>query len=58
MIPILQKAHRVEIPASITAVNFYRHMGYTFKMGMRRWMINSFIDWKVSTAAVALFCMS
>lgn len=28
-----RQAERVEIPASITAVNFYRHMGYTFKKG-------------------------
>ncbi|MGV7682682.1 GNAT family N-acetyltransferase, partial [Mycobacterium kansasii] len=28
-----QQAERVEIPASITAVDFYRHMGYAFKKG-------------------------
>lgn len=44
--PYFKKAHRVEIPASITAVNFYRHMGYAFKNGVQWWMINSFIDWK------------
>ena len=30
---IIHTLERVEIPASITAVNFYRHMGYTFKKG-------------------------
>lgn len=28
------KAKRIEIPASITAVNFYRKMGYDFKNGI------------------------
>lgn len=28
------RAERIEIPASITALNFYRKMGYTFKNGM------------------------
>ena len=28
-----KQAERVEIPASITAVDFYRHMGYAFKKG-------------------------
>lgn len=28
-----QQAERVEIPASITALGFYQHMGYTFKNG-------------------------
>jgi GNAT superfamily N-acetyltransferase len=28
-----QRAERVEIPASITALGFYQHMGYTFKDG-------------------------
>ncbi|WP_179394071.1 GNAT family N-acetyltransferase [Lacticaseibacillus absianus] len=28
-----KRAQRVEIPASITGVDFYRHMGYDFKRG-------------------------
>ena len=29
------RAKRIEIPASITAVNFYRKMGYDFKNGIK-----------------------
>lgn len=28
-----REANRVEIPASITALSFYQHMGYTLKNG-------------------------
>ncbi|RRK10872.1 N-acetyltransferase [Lactiplantibacillus garii] len=31
--PYFKRAHRIEIPASITAVNFYRRMGYHVKAG-------------------------
>ncbi|MFC0423217.1 GNAT family N-acetyltransferase [Lactiplantibacillus plajomi] len=30
-----RQAERVEIPASITGVEFYRHMGYAFKGGVK-----------------------
>lgn len=30
-----RQAERVEIPASITGVEFYRHMGYAFKNGVK-----------------------
>lgn len=28
------RAERIEIPASLTAVNFYRHLGYDYKNGV------------------------
>ena len=30
------RAKRVEVPASITAVNFYRKLGYDYKNGVDR----------------------
>lgn len=41
-----QQAERVEIPASITAVDFYRHMGYALRRGTKLWTMSSFIVWK------------
>ncbi|WP_125705702.1 GNAT family N-acetyltransferase [Lacticaseibacillus daqingensis] len=32
--PYFKRAERVEIPASITGLAFYRHMGYDFKNGL------------------------
>lgn len=29
-----KRASRIEIPASLTAVNFYRHLGYDYKNGV------------------------
>lgn len=29
-----KRAQRIEIPASLTAVNFYRHLGYDYKNGV------------------------
>ena len=29
-----RRARRIEIPASLTAVNFYRHLGYDYKNGV------------------------
>ena len=29
-----RRAHRIEIPASLTAVQFYRHLGYDYKNGV------------------------
>ena len=29
-----KRAGRIEIPASLTAVNFYRHLGYDYKNGV------------------------
>lgn len=29
-----KRASRIEIPASLTAVNFYRHLGYSYKNGI------------------------
>ena len=40
------RATRIEIPASITATEFYRKFGYDYKMVLRSWMKNIIIDWR------------
>ena len=42
------RAKRVEVPASITAVNFYRKLGYDYKTELTVPIKNKFIVWKNS----------
>mgnify|MGYP002226045077 CR=1 FL=1 len=41
------RASRIEIPASITAMEFYRKFGYDYKMVLRNWIMSIITDWKV-----------
>ena len=40
------RASRIEIPASITATEFYRKFGYDYRMVLRNWMMSIIADWK------------
>lgn len=40
------RASRIEIPASITATEFYRKFGYDYKMVLRNWIMSIITDWK------------
>lgn len=35
-IPYILRARRIEIPASITACEFYKRMGYEYKDGIKK----------------------
>ena len=40
------RASRIEIPASITATEFYRKFGYDYKNVLRNWIMSIITDWK------------
>lgn len=52
------RAKRIEIPASITAVKFYKKFGYDYKMVLMKLMMNNYIDLKNLDKFYSVFTVS